>query len=137
MPAITGTIVDLSTVFGRVVALLRQDLRHSQSSFARLLQVDRSLLARVESGRNTASIDNVFLIEETFIKEHRIRHHGDLVLLCARVARELADRGGRIFYGNLPRPETDEDLDTGILDRIVAVVVDKWLGEMAGGEGVL
>lgn len=130
MPATLSGAVDLTTILGRVVAALRADLPESQAGFARLLEIDRSLLARIESGRNTASIDHVFLIEEAFIRTRRIRWHGDLVLIAGRVAQEVKQRGGTIFYGNLPRPEGEEDLGVSVLDRIVAVVVDQWLKDL-------
>jgi transcriptional regulator with XRE-family HTH domain len=138
--ALTGS-VDLTTIFGRVVAALRADLPESQAGFARVLEIDRSLLARIESGRNTASIDHIVLIEEAFIRANRIRWHGDLLILAARVAREVKVRGGMAVYGNVPRPEGNEDLGVSVLDRIVAVVVDQWLKDLPvkaeGGDGLL
>jgi len=130
MPSLTGTTIDLTTIVGRVIAALRQEIRHSQASFARLLEVDRSLLARVESGRNTASVDHVFLIEESFIQGGLVRWHGDLILLAARVVAEVKNRGGKVIYGSLPKPEGDAELETTALDRMVASVVDAWLGEL-------
>ena len=130
MPATLTGAIDLTTILGRVVAALRADLPESQAGFARLLEIDRSLLARIESGRNTASIDHVFLIEEAFIRSGRIRWHGDLVLVVGRVAQEVKQRGGKIFYGNLPRPDGEEDLGVSVLDRIAAVVVDQWLKDL-------
>lgn len=138
MPSTSAGSIDLTTIFGRIVAALRADLSESQAGFARRLQIDRSLLARIESGRNTASIDHVFLIEEAFIAAHRIRCHGDLVLLAGKVVREIKQRGGSAVYGNVLRPEGDEDLGVAVLDRIVAVVVDPWLLDLppkaAGGD---
>ena len=135
MPSTLNGSVDLTTIFGRVVAALRADLSESQAGFARLLQIDRSLLARIESGRNTASIDHVFLIEEAFIRANRVRWHGDIVLLAARVVREVKQRGGSAVYGNVVRPEGDEDLGVAVLDRIVAVVVDAWLRDLPAKTG--
>lgn len=135
MPSLTGTTIDLTTIVGRVIAALRQEMRHSQASFARLLEVDRSLLARVESGRNTASVDHVFLIEESFIQGGLVRWHGDLILLAARVVGEVKNRGGKVIYGNVPRPEGEPELETTALDRIVASIVDAWLGEIERKQG--
>jgi transcriptional regulator with XRE-family HTH domain len=133
MSTLTGTTIDLTTILGRTVAALRQELRHSQASFARVLDIDRSLLARIESGRNTATIDNVFLIEEAFIQAGVLHWHGDMTMLAARIVGEIKQRGGRALYGNLPKPEGDAPLETTALDRIVALVVDGWLQELAEG----
>ena len=130
MSTLTGTTVDLTTILGRIVSALRLELRHSQASFARELDIDRSLLARIESGRNTATIDNVFLIEEALIQGGLIHWHGDLTVLAARAVGEIKGRGGRTIYGNIPKPEGDASLETAALDRIVALVVDGWLQEL-------
>jgi transcriptional regulator with XRE-family HTH domain len=119
--------VDLTTLFGRIVSALRQEMKLSQAVFAEKLSWDRSLLARVESGRNTASIDNVYMLEEAFMLAGLLRGHGDLVLLSERAVREAQGRGFRVVVGRLPKPEGDGPVEIPSLDRIISRVVDDWL----------
>ena len=64
--------VDLASIFGRIVAALRQEQGASQAVLAGRLTWDRSLLARIEAGRNTANIDNIFELEEVFMADGQI-----------------------------------------------------------------
>ena len=113
----TGTIVDLTTIFGRIVGMLRQELGLSQAAFSEGLKWERSLIARIETGRNMASIDNIF-------------EHGDLVTLTARASREAIRRGLRPIYGETAKPDGDSPVEVPTLDRIVARIVDDWLDEV-------
>ena len=122
--------VELTTITGRIVALLRQELGASQAVLAGRLTWDRSLLARVESGRNTATIDNIFELEEVYVSEGLIAEHGDLVVLTSRVVREAKRRGLRVVVGKSERPEGQESVEVATLDRIVARVVDDWLVDL-------
>ncbi len=136
----TGTLVDLTTIFGRIVGLLRQELGQSQATFAERMGWDRSLLARVESGRNLASIDNIFELEQRFIEDKLIVGHGDLVELTAKATNDAIRRGLRPVYGSSAKPEGEAPVEVPTLDRIVARVVDDWLEDLraereAGGPG--
>ena len=122
--------VDLSSIIGRIVAALRQELGLSQAALSGRMQWDRSLLARIEAGRNTATIDNLFELEEVFMAEDLIESHGDLMELCSRVAHEAKRRGLRPVVGRTERPEGQESVETATLDRIVARIVDDWLEAM-------
>lgn len=119
--------VDLTTLFGRIVSAFRQEMKLSQAVFAEKLSWDRSLLARVESGRNTATIDNIYLLEEAFMLAGLLREHGEMMLLCERAAREAQGRGFRVMAGRLPKPEGDGPVEIPSLDRIISRVVDDWL----------
>jgi len=122
--------VDLSSVIGRIVAALRQELGLSQAALSGRLQWDRSLLARIEAGRNTANIDNLFELEEVFMAEELIASHGDLLELCSQVVHEAKRRGLRPVVGRTAKPEGQQNVETATLDRIVARVVDDWLEAM-------
>jgi len=122
--------VDLSSIIGRIVAAFRQELGLSQAALSGRMQWDRSLLARIEAGRNTANIDNLFELEEVFLAEDRIVSHGDLLVLCSRVAHEAKRRGLRPVVGRAARPEGQVSVETATLDRIVARIVDDWLVAM-------
>jgi transcriptional regulator with XRE-family HTH domain len=126
----TGTIVDLTTIFGRIVGMLRQELGLSQAAFSEGLKWERSLIARIETGRNMASIDNIFELEERFMEEKLIFEHGDLVTLTARASREAIRRGLRPIYGETAKPDGDSPVEVPTLDRIVARIVDDWLDEV-------
>ena len=122
--------VDLASIFGRIVAALRQEQGASQAVLAGRLTWDRSLLARIEAGRNTANIDNIFELEEVFMADGLIAAHGDLVELTNRVVREAKRRGLRPVVGRMERPEGQESVETATLDRIVARIVDDWLVDL-------
>ena len=122
--------VDLSSIIGRIVAALRQELGLSQAALSGRMQWDRSLLARIEAGRNTANIDNLFELEEAFMAEDLIDSHGDLLDLCSRVAHEAKRRGLRPVVGRSAKPEGQVSVETATLDRIVARIVDDWLVAM-------
>jgi transcriptional regulator with XRE-family HTH domain len=122
--------VDLSSIIGRIVAALRQELGLSQAALSGRMQWDRSLLARIEAGRNTANIDNLFELEEVFMAEDLIASHGDLMELCSRVAHEAKRRGLRPVVGRTAKPEGQVNVETATLDRIVARIIDDWLEAM-------
>ena len=122
--------VALSSIIGRIVAALRQEMGLSQAALAGRVRWDRSLLARIEAGRNTANIDNLFELEEVLMAEDLLASHGDLLELCSRVAHESKRRGLRPVVGRIAKPEGQPSVETATLDRIVARIVDDWLEAM-------
>ena len=122
--------VDLSSIFGRVIAALRQEQGASQATLASRMSWDRSVLARIEAGRNTANVDNIFEMEEVFMADTLIERHGDLLELTSRVVHEAKGRGLRPVVGRMERPEGQESVETATLDRIVARIVDDWLVDL-------
>lgn len=128
----TNTSVDLATILGRVVASLRKETGKSQTGLASDLGWDRSLLSRIESGRNTANIDNIWELEEVFINAHLIEWHGDLTKLTGHAVREAKRRGLRTVHGQLAKEAGEVAGATAALDRIVAHVTDNWLVELRG-----
>lgn len=129
MPLPRALTLDLTTIFGRVVASLRDELKLSQAELATPMGWDRSLLARLESGRNTATIDNIVELEEAFIQKKLPVDRGDLVTLTCQVVLEAKRRGHRPVYGKVPKPDGDDPIDAPELDRMVARIVDDWLTE--------
>ena len=119
--------VDLSSIIGRIVAALRREQGVSQATLAGRMSWDRSLLSRVEAGRNTATIDNIFELEEVFLVDGLIEGHGALVALTSRVAHEAKRRGLRPVVGRVARPEGQQSVELATLDRIVARIVDDFL----------
>lgn len=124
--------VGLSSIIGRIIAALRRELGASQAAIAGRLRWDRSLLARIESGRNTATIDNIFELEVLLQGEGLLARHGDLVELSGRVAREAKRRGLVPVVGKSELQEGQESVEAATLDRIVARVVDDWLMDLEG-----
>jgi len=118
--------IDLATLFGRIVATFRGQLALSQAALATKLGWDRSLLARLESGRNIASIENIFELEEVFVQAGLLHTHGDLMWLLDRVLREAVRRGLRPVVGRVERNQA-ESVDVAVAERIVVRVVDDWL----------
>ncbi len=121
--------VDLASIIGRIVAALRQEQGASQAVLAGRLTWDRSLLARIEAGRNTATIDNIFELEEVFMADGLIESHGDLVELTSRVVHEAKRRGLRPVVGRAYKHGA-ASVETVTLDRIVARIVDDWLVDL-------
>ena len=119
--------VDLSSIIGRIVAALRREQGVSQATLAARMSWDRSLLSRIEAGRNTATIDNIFELEEVFLVDGLIEGHGALVALTSRVAHEAKRRGLRPVVGRVARPEGQQSVELATLDRIVARIVDDFL----------
>jgi transcriptional regulator with XRE-family HTH domain len=119
--------ISLSSIIGRIVATLRQEQGVSQAVLAARMSWDRSLLARIESGRNTANIDHLFELEEVFTADGLLEGHGDLLELCGRVVHEAKRRGLRPVVGRTERAEGQESIEAATLDRIVARIVDDWL----------
>ena len=122
--------VDLSSIIGRIVAALRQEQGASQAALSARMSWDRSLLARIEAGRNTANIDNIFELEEVFMADGLIEGHGDLTKLCALVVHEARRRGLRPVVGHTESPEGEEPVEAPSLDRIVGRIVDDWLEDL-------
>jgi transcriptional regulator with XRE-family HTH domain len=122
--------VELSSIFGRIVAALRQEQGASQSTLAARMSWDRSLLARIESGRNTANIEHIFELEEVFTADGLLAGHGDLLELTHVVVREAVRRGLRPVVGRTAPEEGQATVEAAALDRIVARVVDDWLTEL-------
>ena len=127
--------VDLSSIIGRIVAALRHEQGASQTTLAGRMGWDRSLLSRIEAGRNTATIDNIFELEEVFLADGLIAGHGALVALTSRVAHESARRGLRPVVGRVARPEGQQSVELATLDRIVARVVDDFLLDLRADDG--
>ena len=121
--------VDLASIIGRIVAAFRQEQGASQAVLAARLTWDRSLLARIEAGRNTATIDNIFELEEVFMADGLIESHGDLVELTSRVVHEAKRRGLRPVVGRADKRD-GASVETVTLDRIVARIVDDWLVDL-------
>jgi len=126
--------VDLSSIIGRIVAALRHEQGASQATLAARMSWDRSLLSRIEAGRNTANIDNIFELEEIFLADGLISGHGALVALTSRVAHESARRGLRPVVGRVARPEGQQSVELATLDRIVARIVDDFLLDLRAAD---
>lgn len=127
LETLRGHAYDLSTIVGRIVARLRIEHGLTQAELATKLEFDRSLLVRLETGRNTTNIDHLFLIEAFFLRARLLQRHGDVTLLAADVARRLKKRGAVPVYGMLPKPENVGDVESPALDRVVTVALDEWL----------
>ena len=129
MASTSAYAVDIPTIFGRVLAALRDEQGDSKTSFARRLKWDRNVLMRLESGQSAVTIGDLIRLERTLKKAGQPIDVGDLTALTARVANVLWNRDVRVSYGWGRRSRMREDeapLETAALDRVVAVVLDKW-----------
>ncbi len=118
---------DFTTVFGRLLVAFRKELGLSQTQLGEQLRDDRSLIARLEAGRNIANLDNLHKLERLLIQRNLISRHGDLVLLAHRVATIIANRGIGVVYGKLEEHGEVAQLDPANVDRVVASVLDSYL----------
>lgn len=130
-----GQYFDLSTIFGRLVAGLRKESGKSQATLAAELSWDRSLLSRIESGRNTANIDNIIELEQALKAMGLIVRDGDLNAMVVEVARELKKEGFRPAVGVTPKPPGEEPVPAPALDRIVGRVLHRWLKAVSDQRG--
>jgi transcriptional regulator with XRE-family HTH domain len=121
--------LSLSGIVGRIVASLRMEQGVPQVELAGRLGWDRSLLARIETGRNTANIEHLFELEEVFLADGLLESHGDLLELCNRVVQEARRRGARVMVGRSAEAG-EQELETSLVDRLVARIVDDWLVEL-------
>lgn len=126
MSRLSGQVIDITSVFGRVTSALRRELKVSQAVFADELKMDRSLLARVESGRNVATINDIVRLEQRFRKTELLEEHGDLYSLTLKVVSVLDRRGARVALGKIRLKEGEEVMDTAVVDRITLRVVDRF-----------
>ena len=125
--------VDLSSIIGRIVAALRREQGASQATLAGRMGWDRSLLSRIEAGRNTATIDNIFELEVVFLADGLIESHGALVALTGLVVHESVRRGLRPVVGRTSAAEGQQSVEVAALDRIVARIVDDFLVALRAG----
>lgn len=122
---------DFTTLFGRLIVAFRKELRLSQTQLGERLRYDRSLIARLEAGRNIANLDNLHKLERLLIRQKLLERHGDLVLLAHRVASIFAHRGIGVVYGKLEEQGEVVQLDLATIDRVVAGVLDSYLAPPA------
>ena len=131
MASSPSRVINVTTVFGRVVAAMRRESRLSQAGFAAEMRVDRSHLARIETGRNIATVDDIFRIGGVLDRLDVVSGEGDLMGITLEAIQEVRDRRTRVAFGKLaPRPG-ETVMDGRLLDRTVIRVVDGWLEEHA------
>lgn len=70
--------------FGYVLGKIRRLAGFSQATFAELIPMERSRLARIECGRQRATVGDVLAIEAALLKLGAIPNDGHLVWLTAR-----------------------------------------------------
>ena len=120
-------LTTLSCVIGRLIALFRAEYGLSQAEFGAPIGYDRSLVARLEVGRNIINVDNIHDVEHLLVEGGLLARPGDLLLLGNRVALELHRRGYRVMTGKAEDHVGQELLDLSILDRVVASIADSYL----------
>ena len=111
--------VSRSEVAGAVIATFRSEMGWSQETMASRVGMDRSALARLETGRTALRIDDIFLLDGLFMDAHLTRGHGDLLLLTSLALNAVTGRAP-----DMAGPE---------LRRVVAGVVDRWLLDLRAG----
>lgn len=99
-----------SQIMGRIIATLRAATAATQAGFAAKLSIDRSRLARLETGRNTITINDMWICERGLIAASVMLAHGDLFRLMVRAIEKGA-----------------ESCTPPALERLVARIVDDYV----------
>ncbi len=119
-----SVVINYTSVLGRVVAALRAETELNQIDFAAACRMKQSTLARIESGKNTATIDHIMRIERAFNKLDKLDDPGDLVLLVYECCRQLVKRGVKVRAGKLKGEQPV--MPQNRLDAVASMVVLEW-----------
>ena len=127
----------LSAVFGRVLALLRQEKGVSQREFRKLAKMKPGAIERLETGLATATLPHLYKVSRGLRSDEKVAAKkprpavievgvDGLLKLLDDCARELGDRGFRVYMEG-PAKDEQEEMDSARLDRVIGVVVEAWL----------
>ncbi len=115
--------IDLAVVFGKLLRALRARRGASQDQLAAALRWDRGLLSRIEAGRNTPTINELFEVDRLFRQSGDLVQPGQLLGLVQQVLEAVEEVGLRPEL--LPRRNTPEMSaeDDALVEDAVALVV--------------
>ena len=127
----------LSAVFGRVLALLRQEKGVTQREFRKLAKMKPGAIERLETGLATATLPHLYKVSRGLRSDEKVAAKkprpavievgvDGLLKLLDDCARELGDRGFRVYMEG-PAKDEQEEMDAARLDRVIGVVVEAWL----------
>jgi transcriptional regulator with XRE-family HTH domain len=127
----------LSAVFGRVLALLRQEKGVTQREFRKLAKMKPGAIERLETGLATATLPHLYKVSRGLRSDEKVAAKkprpavievgvDGLLKLLDDCARELGDRGFRVYMEG-PAKGEQEEMDAARLDRVIGVVVEAWL----------
>ncbi len=132
-------ITNATTVLGRLVSALRAELGLNQIEFAERCGLHESAIARIETGRNTISMDHVLLLESVFKGAGLLLSFGDLTRLMSQVRHLLIQDGVEVRLGKLSRlseriggRKPRKFYSHRLIDLAVASVLFDWRRERAG-----
>lgn len=114
----------LSLVFGRALAAVRKDAGYSQRELLKDAGMRPGSIARLETGKATATIAQIIKLEETL--RDVLHAPGTLQQILSLCVDELRDRRIHVLVEQRPDPDIPE-LRPQRLDRIIAPVIDEWL----------
>lgn len=77
--SIVDISVDLDVLFGQILRHLRTTAGHTQAQLADALGWDRSLIVRIEAGRNTPTIHELVALEQLLLANQLIDAPGHLL----------------------------------------------------------
>lgn len=126
---------DVTTIFGRTLAALREAAGLTQDGLGELVAMDRTTIARLEIGRTTLSIPVQAAVEQVLIARRILRQHGDLAVLSDRVVDRLLAQSVVVC---LDRPgEEMAVVPSRVVNRAAEAVIDGWTAGLRGvGDGV-
>lgn len=99
--SIVDISVDLDVLFGQILRHLRTTAGHTQAQLADALGWDRSLIVRIEAGRNTPTIHELVALEQLLLANQLIDAPGRLLDMVHRVLAMFPAMGMRPLV--LPR----------------------------------
>jgi len=127
----------LSAVFGRVLALLRQEKGVTQREFRKLAKMKPGAIERLETGLATATLPHLYKVSRGLRSDEKVSAKkprpavievgvDGLLKLLDDCARELGDRGFRVYMEG-PAKDGQEEMDSTRIDRVIGGVVEGWL----------
>ena len=115
-------------IFGRLVSAFRSETLLNQIAFSKECHLSTGALARIEAGRNVATIDHIVSIEYALLDRDLIDDCGDLLILVDDCLNELRELGIRVIRGKLALAES---CPITTIDRVVGKVVLDWKRQQA------
>jgi len=125
------TSVALTRILGRLIAAVRQELDASQASFAEMLRMSQSGLARLEIGEAKINIDVLWVLRRPLRQLDLFP--SDLLDCLEDAARRLRRQGVKVSRNPPDDPQTEASL--ALVDRVVGACLQDLITDVHEEEG--
>ena len=125
------TRIALTKVLGRLIAAVRQELGASQASFAEMLRMSQSGLARLEIGEAKVNIDVLWVLRRPLRQIDLFP--SDLLDCLEDAAKRLRHQGVRVSRNPPDDPQTEASL--ALVDRVVGACLQDLITDVHEEEG--